>query len=118
MTDAVTLSDLRRAFGQVSALDGLPWTAPAGRITAILGPNGAGKTTAIECAVGLGRPDGGTVRVLGRDPWQDDSPPRARVGAMLQAGGLPHRTKPLRLLQHLSRLYADPLDVDTVAQRL
>src|SRR6478736_4682746 len=102
MTDAVTLSDLHRTFGQVAALDGLTWTAPAGRITAVLGPNGAGKTTAIECAVGLGRPDGGRVRVLG----------------MLQAGGLPNGTKPLRLLHHLSRLYADPLDVDAVARRL
>ncbi|MGO4660479.1 ABC transporter ATP-binding protein [Terrabacter sp. 2TAF16] len=118
MTDAVTLSDLHRTFGQVAALDGLTWTAPAGRITAVLGPNGAGKTTAIECAVGLGRPDGGRVRVLGTDPWQADADHRARVGVMLQAGGLPNGTKPLRLLHHLSRLYADPLDVDAVARRL
>ena len=59
MTAAVTLSDLRRSFGSVAALDGLTWSAPSGRITAVLGPNGAGKTTAIECAVGLSRPDSG-----------------------------------------------------------
>ena len=118
MTDAVTLSDLRRTFGQVTALDGLSWTAPAGRITAVLGPNGAGKTTAIECAVGLGRPDAGTVRVLGTDPWLASADHRARVGVMLQSGGLPNGTKPMRLLHHLSRLYADPVDVDAVAHRL
>ena len=38
-------------------------------------------------------------------------------GVMLQAGGLPNGTKPLRLLHHLSRLYADPVDVDDVARR-
>jgi ABC-2 type transport system ATP-binding protein len=118
MTDAVTLSGLHRAFGRVTALDGLTWTAPTGRITAVLGPNGAGKTTAIECAVGLGRPDRGTVRVLGTDPWLADADHRARVGVMLQSGGLPNGTKPLRLLHHLSRLYADPVDVKAVAQRL
>ncbi len=118
MTDAVTLSGLHRAFGRVTALDGLTWTAPTGRITAVLGPNGAGKTTAIECAVGLGRPDSGTVRVLGTDPWLADADHRARVGVMLQSGGLPNGTKPLRLLHHLSRLYADPVDVESVAQRL
>jgi ABC-2 type transport system ATP-binding protein len=118
MTDAVTLSDLHRTFGRVTALDGLTWTAPRGRITAVLGPNGAGKTTAIECAVGLGRPDAGTVRVLGTDPWLADADHRARVGVMLQSGGLPNGTKPLRLLHHLARLYADPVDVDAVAQRL
>ncbi|NUQ32847.1 MAG: ATP-binding cassette domain-containing protein [Dermatophilaceae bacterium] len=118
MTDAVTLSGLHRAFGRVTALDGLTWAAPAGCITAVLGPNGAGKTTAIECAVGLGRPDAGTVRVLGSDPWLAGADHRARVGVMLQSGGLPNGTKPLRLLHHLSRLYADPVDVDAVAQRL
>ncbi|GAB3882533.1 ABC transporter ATP-binding protein [Terrabacter terrigena] len=118
MTDAVTLSGLHRAFGRVTALDGLTWKAPTGRITAVLGPNGAGKTTAIECAVGLGRPDTGEVRVLGTDPWLAGADHRARVGVMLQSGGLPNGTKPLRLLHHLARLYADPLDVDAVAQRL
>jgi ABC-2 type transport system ATP-binding protein len=118
MTDAVTLSDLHRSFGRVTALDGLTWTAPTGRITAVLGPNGAGKTTAIECAVGLGRPRTGTVRVLGTDPWLAGADHRARVGVMLQSGGLPNGTKPLRLLHHLARLYADPVDVDVVAQRL
>ena len=118
MTAAVTLSDLHRTFGPVKALDGLTWSAPAGRITAVLGPNGAGKTTAVECAVGLGRPDGGSVRVLGADPWQASADHRARVGVMLQSGGLPNGTKPLRLLHHLARLYCDAVDVDAVAQRL
>jgi ABC-2 type transport system ATP-binding protein len=118
MTDAVTLSDLHRTFGPVRALDGLTWSAPAGRITAVLGPNGAGKTTAVECAVGLGRPDRGTVRVLGTDPWQASADHRARVGVMLQSGGLPNGTRPLRLLHHLARLYAHPVDVDAVARRL
>ena len=118
MTDAVTLSGLHRAFGRVTALDGLTWAAPAGRLTAVLGPNGAGKTTAVECAVGLGRPDTGNVRVLGTDPWLADADHRARVGVMLQSGGLPNGTKPLRLLHHLARLYADPVDVEAVATRL
>jgi len=118
MTAAVTLSDVHRAFGEVAALDGLTWSAPAGRITAVLGPNGAGKTTAIECAVGLGRPDSGSVRVLDADPWQASADHRARVGVLLQSGGLPNGTKPLRLLRHLARFYADPVDVDDVSLRL
>ena len=118
MTAAVTLSGLHRAFGTVTALDGLTWSAPTGRVTAVLGPNGAGKTTAIECAVGLGQPDRGTVRVLGTDPWNAPPDHRARVGVMLQAGGLPNGTRPLRLLRHLARLYAEPADVDALARTL
>jgi ABC-2 type transport system ATP-binding protein len=118
VTQAVTLTDLHRSFGTVAALDGLTWSAPAGRVTAVLGPNGAGKTTAIECAVGLGRPDRGTVRVLGTDPWDASPAHRARVGVMLQAGGLPNGTKPMRLLRHLARLYSTPADVDGLALTL
>jgi ABC-2 type transport system ATP-binding protein len=115
---AVALSDLHRSFGSVNALDGLTWHAPAGRITAVLGPNGAGKTTAIECAVGLGKPDSGAVRVAGIDPARADADHRARVGVMLQAGGLPNGSKPLRLLHHLSRFYSRPADVQETARRL
>lgn len=115
---AVSLSDCRRSFGPVTALDGATWHAPAGQVTAVLGPNGAGKTTAVECAVGLGRPDSGTVRVLGTDPWLAGPDHRARVGVMLQSGGLPGGTRPMRLLEHLARLHASPADVAATARRL
>ena len=122
MTAAVTLTELHRKFGarsgEVTALDGLTWHAPLGRVTAVLGPNGAGKTTAIECAVGLQRPQSGTVDVLGADPALAGPDHRARVGVMLQAGGLPNGTKPLRLLEHLARLYDSPADVHDTAARL
>ena len=118
MTEAVVLDDVHRSFGRVRALDGLRWSAPTGLVTAVLGPNGAGKTTAIECAVGLQVPDSGTVRVLGAEPSRADADHRARIGVMLQAGGLPNGTRPMRLLEHLSRLYAEPADVDEVAERL
>jgi ABC-2 type transport system ATP-binding protein len=118
MTEAVVLDDVHRSFGRVRALDGLRWSAPTGLVTAVLGPNGAGKTTAIECAVGLQVPDSGTVRVLGVEPARADANHRARIGVMLQAGGLPNGTRPMRLLAHLARLYAVPADVDEVAERL
>ena len=117
-TSAVTISELHRSYGTVRALDGLSWHAPEGRITAVLGPNGAGKTTAIECAVGLGRADRGEVRVAGTDPAAADADHRARVGVMLQSGGLPGGSKPMRLLEHLGRFYSAPADVAATARRL
>ena len=105
VTRAVVVQDLRRAFGDVLAVDGATWGADHGRITCVLGPNGAGKTTTIECLEGLTRPDSGTCRVLGTDPWRADAAHRARVGVMLQDGGLPQSVSPRRLLAHLSRLH-------------
>jgi ABC-2 type transport system ATP-binding protein len=108
---AVDVRDLRKQFGSVVALDGVTWQAEAGRVTAVLGPNGAGKTTMVECCEGLRQPDSGTLRVLGADPWQSPSEHRARVGVMLQDGGLPNAARPLALLEHLARLYAAPRSV-------
>ncbi|HWC21852.1 MAG TPA: ABC transporter ATP-binding protein [Flexivirga sp.] len=83
----------------------MSWSAPQGAITCVLGPNGAGKTTIMEMAEGLRRPETGTVRVLGTDPWGAGAAHRRRVGVMLQDGGLPASVKPLRLLEHFATLY-------------
>ena len=114
----VVADGLLKRYGSLAALDGLTWSATAGEVTVVLGPNGAGKTTCMECLGGLQRPDGGTARVLGADPWHAAPDHRARVGVMLQDGGLPNGAKPLAVLRHLARLYADPLDVPALADRL
>ncbi len=118
MAGAVDVRELRRSFGPVTAVDGASWGASAGEVTALLGPNGAGKTTTIECLEGLGRPDAGEVRVLGVDPWRASADHRARVGVMLQDGGLPTTVRPLRLLGHLADLYTGPRRVDELVARL
>lgn len=105
VTRAVVVEDLRRVFGDTVAVDGASWAAETGQITCVLGPNGAGKTTTIECLEGLQRPDSGSCRVLGTDPWQASAEHRARVGVMLQDGGLPQSVPATRLLAHLGRLH-------------
>lgn len=114
----VQVCGLRKSYGRTTALDGATWSAPAGAVTAVLGPNGAGKTTSIECCEGLRRPDGGTVRVLGLDPWSGGDRLRHRVGVMLQEGGLPTAARPLALLRHLAALHVDPLPLGPLVERL
>lgn len=118
MDAAVDVLDLRRSFGRTTAVDGASWSARAGTVTALLGPNGAGKTTTVECLEGLQRPDGGAVRVLGGDPWGSPAEHRARVGVMLQDGGLPTTARPLPLLRHLAALHARPRPVEELTARL
>ncbi len=115
---AVEISGLVKAYGAVRAVDGLNLAADAGRITAVLGPNGAGKTTAIECAEGLRSPDAGTVRVLGLDPVRDGAGLRARVGVMLQDGGLPSGAPSLACLRHVAAMYARPRGIEELSERL
>ncbi len=118
MAGAVLVRGLRRTYGATRALDDATWGADAGAVTAVLGPNGAGKTTSIECLVGLQRPDSGLAQVLGADPWRASAEHRARVGVMLQDGGLPTTVRPGPLLAHLASLYAAPRDVGELTTRL
>ena len=71
MTDAVSVSGLRKSFGRTIALDGLDLTVATGEVHGFLGPNGAGKSTTIRILLGLLRADSGTARLLGGDPWRE-----------------------------------------------
>ena len=118
MDAAVRVLDRGCVLGPGVAGDGAPWAAASGSVTAVLGPNGAGKTTMVEVLEGLRRADSGQARVLGADPWHAGPEHRARVGVMLQDGGLPARATPLPLLRHVASMYADPRPVEEVAERL
>jgi ABC-2 type transport system ATP-binding protein len=81
-----------------------------GELVALMGPNGAGKTTAVEILEGYRTADGGTVRVLGEDPRRGGPTLKARVGFMLQGGGLDPRSTPLDTLRLYARLHAGGRD--------
>jgi ABC-2 type transport system ATP-binding protein len=115
---AVEITGLVKSYGGRAVVDRLDLVAELGRVTAVLGPNGAGKTTTIECCEGLRVPDGGSVRVLGRDPRTQATELRPRVGVMLQDGGLPTGVRALEMLRHVSTMYAHPRDVGELTERL
>ncbi len=114
--DALVVDSLAKRYGDVVAARGVSFTARAGAVTAVLGPNGAGKTTTVECVAGLRRPDAGSVRVLGLDAR--DPGVRARVGVMLQDGGMPAGAPALAVLRHVASLHEEPLDVGALAAAL
>ena len=67
----IEIHGLTKRFGPTQALDGLDLRVGPGEVHGFLGPNGAGKSTTIRILLGLARADGGTVRLLGSDPWDD-----------------------------------------------
>lgn len=121
----LSLAGVRYAVGTASSakgvteiLSGVDLTAKRGEVTAIIGPNGAGKTTTLACGQGLVRPSAGTARLLGENPYRAGADLRARVGVMLQEGGLPQSVKPGTLLRHISKLHRDPWPVEDLISRL
>jgi len=65
------MTDVVKRFGTVTALDGLDLAVAEGEVHGFLGPNGAGKTTTLRLLLGMLRSGGGSIRMLGLDPWRD-----------------------------------------------
>src|ERR1700722_2256207 len=81
---ALRVSQLRKAYKDVLAVDGLDLEVRAGECFGLLGPNGAGKTTTVEICEGLTDPDSGDVEVLGWNWSSDATELRQRLGIQLQ----------------------------------
>ncbi|HKE74085.1 MAG TPA: ABC transporter ATP-binding protein [Acidimicrobiales bacterium] len=112
--DVIEVNDLRRAYGRTRALDGVDLAVQAGTTVAVLGPNGAGKSTLIEILEGHRSRDGGTVRVLGRDPERGTRAWRDRLGIVLQESRLVSELTARELLDLYAGYYAAPRPVPEV----
>jgi ABC-2 type transport system ATP-binding protein len=62
----ITISNLRKVYGGISAVDGFSLEIPGASVFGLLGPNGAGKTTTFKCLLGLARPTSGEILYDGK----------------------------------------------------
>jgi ABC-2 type transport system ATP-binding protein len=88
---ALGVHNLRKAYKDVTAVDGLELEVLAGECFGLLGPNGAGKTTTIEICEGLTPADSGDVEVLGMRWATDSKELRQQLGIQLQETQLSDR---------------------------
>jgi ABC-2 type transport system ATP-binding protein len=104
----IQVSGLSKRYGSMRAVDDVTLEVRHGEIFGLIGPNGAGKTTTMECIEGLRVPDGGTVSVLGLDPFHDVSALQRRIGVQLQEAQLQKRIKVREAIGLWSSLYRRP----------
>jgi ABC-2 type transport system ATP-binding protein len=81
---AVRVRDLRRTFGDFTAVDGINLEVKKGEVFGFLGPNGAGKSTTIRMLCGLLMPTGGTGTVGGYDIIKKPEEIKQIIGYMSQ----------------------------------
>lgn len=79
-SSAIAVQGVTKRFGRTVALDDVSLSTAPGGVCGLVGPNGAGKTTLIRLLLGLERPTGGGIRVLGLDPRRNAVALRERVG--------------------------------------
>jgi ABC-2 type transport system ATP-binding protein len=86
--DAIVVSDLRKRYGDVQALDGVTFSVREGEVFGLLGPNGAGKSTTVRVLTTLTKPDSGVATVAGNDVVRDPNAVRRSIGYVPQSSGL------------------------------
>ena len=88
---AIEVQELRRTFGDFTAVDGVSFDVPRGEIFGFLGPNGAGKTTTISMLCTLLRPSGGRAFIGGKDVEREADYVRRQIGLVFQDTTLDER---------------------------
>ena len=83
--NAIEIRNLTKNFGQKQALKGLNMTVPVGSIYGFIGENGSGKSTTEKLICGLLVPNGGEIKLFGRD--YKDKDVRAKIGVLIEAPG-------------------------------
>ena len=101
----IRVSDLRKYYGDVKAVDGISFEVGRGEVFGMLGPNGAGKTTTIETLEGLRQPDSGDVHVLGMDVCRHADAIKQKIGVQLQTVSLYPRLTVKELLDLFGSFY-------------
>lgn len=100
----IAVRELRKAFGPITAVDGVTFEVAAGETFGLLGPNGAGKSTTISLLVGLLPPDGGAVEIAGQaDPTRPEA--RRLLGVAPQSLAIYEQFTPRENLTFYGKLY-------------
>ena len=80
----ITLTDVSKSFEKTTAVAGVTFEINRGEMFGVIGPDGAGKTTTLRLICGLLRPDAGSVRVAGVDPFRAHRAVTASIGYVSQ----------------------------------
>ncbi len=113
MAGPVVVADqVAKRWGSTQALTSATFTIGRG-ITGLLGANGAGKTTLLTLILGLHRPDGGRLTVLGVDPVQAGPAVRARIGYAPEHDALPPDVAAHDVVRHIAEIHGLPVRVAT-----
>ncbi len=114
----VEISSVKKAYGDIKAVDGVSFSVNEGEVFALLGPNGAGKTTLIEIMEGLRKRDEGDVKVLGLDPWENGYALHSKIGVIPQGFTFFEKANPREAITYYADLFGVSVDPDDILREV
>lgn len=101
----LAMQAVSKIYGYRPVLDRLSLEIPAGTVVGLLGKNGAGKTTLLRCALGLAKPDHGTVTTLGEAAWNLSASAKQQLGYVPQSPQLYPWMKVRHIISYTGSFY-------------
>ncbi|MBS1859490.1 MAG: ABC transporter ATP-binding protein [Acidobacteria bacterium] len=105
---AISVRNLRKAYGLKAAVDGVDLEVPRGSFFGFLGPNGAGKSTTIRMLTGLAPADSGEIEILGLQMPRQELEIKKRIGLVPDESLLFDRLTGAEFLEFVGRMYGLP----------
>ena len=110
MNEIISVKQLSKSYGGLTAVQGLDLTVTQGTVFGLLGANGAGKSTTIECMLGTRKFDAGTVSILGMNPLLQRKQLFENVGVQLQEANYQDKVMVAELCEVTQSLYRNAAD--------
>ena len=110
----IVAKDLRKKYGDITAVNGISFEVKRGEVFGMLGPNGAGKTTTIEILEGMRDADSGEAIINGINVKEDANAVKAIIGVQLQQNAFFDNLKLSEIVDLYARLYrakVDPVEI-------
>lgn len=101
----IEVSNLKKHFGSVKAVDGVSFTANDGSITGLLGPNGAGKSTTLRVLYTVFQPDSGSALIDKLDVTIDKLAVRTSIGVLTHGAGIYERLSARENIRYFGELH-------------
>ena len=114
----IEVSQLKKNYGALKAVDGISFNVKQGEVFGLLGPNGAGKTTTIEIMEGLRQQDDGDVKIFGLDPWRNGYEVHKRIGVIPQNFTFFEKTTPKEAINYYAKLFNVKVDADQILKEV
>lgn len=102
---AISIKNLTKKFGSFKAVDDLTFEVEKNHVVGFLGPNGAGKTTAIRMLVGLSKPTGGKMEIMGTPVVFGKSTTNEKIGYLPELPSMYHWMSGYEYLEFIANIF-------------